>query len=209
MAQQVAPDLHRGDRRSRPMRTGRSRSCQPRRTCGSCVAPAWRPSTVEYRQISGGVLGQTPDRIDAPGDDPAQWTLASRRPGLAGGAGRPRLRLAGDPLGEVQRDPARPRRGRGRSRHGPGEPGRLGPPRGRPGRRPGGRLGRPPPTRTSRSPTGCRCCSTPGCARWSNRAGPSATRRSSPPPRPPASRSTSPAPATSSTDARPTIRPRS
>jgi phosphoribosylaminoimidazolecarboxamide formyltransferase/IMP cyclohydrolase len=41
------------------------------------VAPEWCPSTVEYRQISGGVLGQSPDRIDAPGDDPAQWTLAT------------------------------------------------------------------------------------------------------------------------------------
>jgi phosphoribosylaminoimidazolecarboxamide formyltransferase/IMP cyclohydrolase len=44
------------------------------------VAPVWSPSTVEYRSISGGVLGQTPDRIDAPGDDPTQWTLASGDP---------------------------------------------------------------------------------------------------------------------------------
>jgi phosphoribosylaminoimidazolecarboxamide formyltransferase/IMP cyclohydrolase len=44
------------------------------------VAPQWRPSTVEFRQISGGVLAQSPDRIDARGDDPAQWTLASGSP---------------------------------------------------------------------------------------------------------------------------------
>ena len=44
------------------------------------VAPDWYPSTVEYRQISGGALSQTPDRIDAPGDDPATWTLASGTP---------------------------------------------------------------------------------------------------------------------------------
>src|SRR5262249_54943250 len=44
------------------------------------VAPDWCPSTVEYRQISGGALGQTPDRIDAPGDDPSSWTLASGSP---------------------------------------------------------------------------------------------------------------------------------
>jgi len=33
--------------------------------------------SVEWRQISGGVLVQTGDRIDAPGDDPASWTLAA------------------------------------------------------------------------------------------------------------------------------------
>jgi len=32
---------------------------------------------VENRQISGGLLVQSRDRIDAPGDDPAAWTLAS------------------------------------------------------------------------------------------------------------------------------------
>jgi phosphoribosylaminoimidazolecarboxamide formyltransferase/IMP cyclohydrolase len=51
-----------------------------RRNLRVLVAPDWRPSTVEYRQISGGVLGQTPDRIDAPGDDPTTWTLASGSP---------------------------------------------------------------------------------------------------------------------------------
>src|SRR5690606_27067013 len=30
---------------------------------------------VELRAISGGVLAQTVDRLDAPGDDPAAWTL--------------------------------------------------------------------------------------------------------------------------------------
>ncbi|MFD2421515.1 bifunctional phosphoribosylaminoimidazolecarboxamide formyltransferase/IMP cyclohydrolase [Amycolatopsis pigmentata] len=32
---------------------------------------------IEFRPISGGVLVQTADRIDAPGDDPANWTLAT------------------------------------------------------------------------------------------------------------------------------------
>jgi phosphoribosylaminoimidazolecarboxamide formyltransferase / IMP cyclohydrolase len=32
---------------------------------------------VEFRAISGGVLLQTVDRLDAPGDDPATWTLAA------------------------------------------------------------------------------------------------------------------------------------
>jgi phosphoribosylaminoimidazolecarboxamide formyltransferase/IMP cyclohydrolase len=39
-------------------------------------APRWTPTTVESRQVSGGVLVQAADRIDAPGDDPATWTLA-------------------------------------------------------------------------------------------------------------------------------------
>jgi phosphoribosylaminoimidazolecarboxamide formyltransferase / IMP cyclohydrolase len=41
------------------------------------VAPEWRPSTVESRQIGGGVLRQVADRIDAPGDDPSGWRLAA------------------------------------------------------------------------------------------------------------------------------------
>jgi phosphoribosylaminoimidazolecarboxamide formyltransferase / IMP cyclohydrolase len=34
-------------------------------------------SPVEQRQVSGGLLVQTVDRLDAPGDDPAGWTLAA------------------------------------------------------------------------------------------------------------------------------------
>ncbi len=33
--------------------------------------------SLELRQVSGGVLVQTADRLDAPGDDPATWTLAT------------------------------------------------------------------------------------------------------------------------------------
>jgi phosphoribosylaminoimidazolecarboxamide formyltransferase/IMP cyclohydrolase len=43
-------------------------------------APAWRPAPVEQRQVSGGILVQTADRIDAPGDDPATWQLVSGEP---------------------------------------------------------------------------------------------------------------------------------
>ncbi|MQA02822.1 MAG: bifunctional phosphoribosylaminoimidazolecarboxamide formyltransferase/IMP cyclohydrolase [Streptosporangiales bacterium] len=35
---------------------------------------------VELRAISGGLLAQTPDRLDAPGDDPAGWTLRAGEP---------------------------------------------------------------------------------------------------------------------------------
>jgi phosphoribosylaminoimidazolecarboxamide formyltransferase/IMP cyclohydrolase len=43
-------------------------------------APAWRPVTVEQRAISGGILVQTADRIDGPGDDPATWQLVTGEP---------------------------------------------------------------------------------------------------------------------------------
>jgi phosphoribosylaminoimidazolecarboxamide formyltransferase / IMP cyclohydrolase len=36
--------------------------------------------SVETRPISGGTLLQTADRLDAPGDDPATWTLATGEP---------------------------------------------------------------------------------------------------------------------------------
>jgi len=35
---------------------------------------------VEWRQVSGGVLVQLADRVDAAGDDPATWTLATGGP---------------------------------------------------------------------------------------------------------------------------------
>jgi phosphoribosylaminoimidazolecarboxamide formyltransferase/IMP cyclohydrolase len=38
-------------------------------------APDEHPDPVEFRGISGGVLMQTVDRIDADGDDPKAWTL--------------------------------------------------------------------------------------------------------------------------------------
>jgi phosphoribosylaminoimidazolecarboxamide formyltransferase / IMP cyclohydrolase len=38
------------------------------------------PDPVEFKAISGGVLMQTVDRIDAEGDDPANWTLQAGEP---------------------------------------------------------------------------------------------------------------------------------
>jgi phosphoribosylaminoimidazolecarboxamide formyltransferase/IMP cyclohydrolase len=38
------------------------------------------PDPVEFRGISGGVLVQRDDRVDAPGDDPASWTLVTGDP---------------------------------------------------------------------------------------------------------------------------------
>lgn len=45
-----------------------------------CPAPAARAAGVEWRQVSGGMLLQTADLIDAPGDDPARWELKSGAP---------------------------------------------------------------------------------------------------------------------------------
>ena len=44
-------------------------------TCGEFV-----PAAVEVRQVSGGMLAQSVDRLDAPGDDPATWTLQTGAP---------------------------------------------------------------------------------------------------------------------------------
>ncbi len=43
-----------------------------------CAPPAGSP--LETRQIPGGVLVQVADRFQAPGDDPATWTLAAGAP---------------------------------------------------------------------------------------------------------------------------------
>lgn len=40
-------------------------------------APAWTPAKIEWRPVTGGVLTQVADRVDAPGDDPAGWQLAT------------------------------------------------------------------------------------------------------------------------------------
>ncbi len=44
------------------------------------VEPPANTSRVEQRAITGGVLVQTRDLIDAPGDDPANWTLQTGAP---------------------------------------------------------------------------------------------------------------------------------
>jgi phosphoribosylaminoimidazolecarboxamide formyltransferase/IMP cyclohydrolase len=44
------------------------------------IAPQWTPEMVEWRLVSGGVLAQTADRIDAPGDTPSAWQLVTGAP---------------------------------------------------------------------------------------------------------------------------------
>ncbi|MBQ1044528.1 MULTISPECIES: bifunctional phosphoribosylaminoimidazolecarboxamide formyltransferase/IMP cyclohydrolase [unclassified Micromonospora] len=43
-------------------------------------APAFAVRPAEWRQVSGGVLVQSRDAVDAPGDDPSGWTLATGDP---------------------------------------------------------------------------------------------------------------------------------
>ncbi|SCL19423.1 phosphoribosylaminoimidazolecarboxamide formyltransferase / IMP cyclohydrolase [Micromonospora nigra] len=40
-------------------------------------APAFRPQPAEWRHVTGGVLVQLRDAVDADGDDPANWRLAT------------------------------------------------------------------------------------------------------------------------------------
>jgi phosphoribosylaminoimidazolecarboxamide formyltransferase/IMP cyclohydrolase len=44
------------------------------------VAPPWAPAPAEWKQVSGGVLVQMADRVDAPGDDISAWRLVSGEP---------------------------------------------------------------------------------------------------------------------------------
>jgi phosphoribosylaminoimidazolecarboxamide formyltransferase/IMP cyclohydrolase len=44
------------------------------------MPPDVRADPWEFRAISGGILAQTVDALDAPGDDPAGWTLAAGDP---------------------------------------------------------------------------------------------------------------------------------
>ena len=44
------------------------------------VASEPQQGGTEFRQVSGGLLVQQRDAFDAPGDDPANWTLATGSP---------------------------------------------------------------------------------------------------------------------------------
>jgi phosphoribosylaminoimidazolecarboxamide formyltransferase/IMP cyclohydrolase len=44
------------------------------------VADPYASGDVELRSVSGGLLLQSPDRIDAPGDDPQSWQLVAGEP---------------------------------------------------------------------------------------------------------------------------------
>jgi phosphoribosylaminoimidazolecarboxamide formyltransferase/IMP cyclohydrolase len=47
------------------------------------IAPPWQPAEIEYRQVSGGMLAQHADRVDADGDDVQAWRLVAGEPAEA------------------------------------------------------------------------------------------------------------------------------
>ncbi len=49
----------------------------------TCPPPVRGSHVPEWRQVDGGLLLQTPDQIDAPGDDPAGWELKTGQPASA------------------------------------------------------------------------------------------------------------------------------
>ena len=92
-------DLHRGHRRP-GLRGRRARGPATARRTSGCCAPG-RPGRA--RSSSGrstaGCWCRSRDRLDADGDDPADWTLATGERADAAELARPGVRLAGLPRG--------------------------------------------------------------------------------------------------------------
>ncbi|MFZ5850506.1 MAG: bifunctional phosphoribosylaminoimidazolecarboxamide formyltransferase/IMP cyclohydrolase [Actinomycetota bacterium] len=61
----------------RVLRVGPPLSAGPLSAGPLSAGPLSAGPPLEWRPVSGGLLLQDPDRIDAPGDDPAAWRLAS------------------------------------------------------------------------------------------------------------------------------------
>ena len=143
MAEQIIDGLRRGGDRA-GLRPGGDRD--PDREVEEHPAAALRPAAVgsavgegrwnhahrsgspdfEFRPVSGGMLAQTWDRVDAPGDDPANWELKAGEAADAATLADLAFAWRALPGGQVERDPARGGRRVGRRGHGTGEPGRLG-----------------------------------------------------------------------------------
>jgi phosphoribosylaminoimidazolecarboxamide formyltransferase/IMP cyclohydrolase len=142
------------------------------------VVPPSPPQGVEWRPISGGMLLQVRDRLDAPGDDPAAWSLQT---GEASAEVLDDLAFAWRAVRAVKSNAILLASGGATVGVGMGQVNRVDAARlavERAGDRAGERS--PPRTRSSPSPTGCRCCSTPGFAPSCNPAGRSATPKWSP-----------------------------
>src|SRR6185437_4201241 len=104
-----------------------------------CAPPSAAP--VEIRPITGGILMQSVDRVDEPGDDPANWQLKAGP--AASQAQLADLAFAWKACRSVKSNAILlAARSLGRGGHGPGQPGGLGAPGRAAGRGPGGGLGR-------------------------------------------------------------------
>ncbi len=139
----VAPGVRRGRGRGAAAQEEHPDPGLPADAAGRRRDPADQRRAADAAPRPGRRARRRPGHLDA----------RDRGGGLGRGARRPGVRVEGLPAREVQRDPARPRRRLGRRRHGPGQPGRLVPARGRRGRGTGRRARWPPPTRSSRSRT--------------------------------------------------------
>ena len=79
------------------------------------------PGSLDFKRVRGGFLVQDQFQFD-PSDQ--HWTVATERQPTERGMDRPPVRLGRRGLGQVERHPARPRRGGDRDRRRPDEPGR-------------------------------------------------------------------------------------
>ncbi|MEI2643426.1 MAG: hypothetical protein V9G10_14175 [Candidatus Nanopelagicales bacterium] len=193
-------DLPRGDHRAVVHVRGAGRAAAEEEPAPA-ASRSRAQAGAEVRFISGGMLMQGADRIDAPGDDPAQWTLAAGEPADETTLRRSRVRLARLPGGQEQRDSA----GQGaRLRWASAWARSTGwiPPgwRWHAPVRSGRRVRLLPPTPSSRSRTDSKCCWLRASRRWYSPVVLCATRKWSLPPAQPGLRCTSPGCGTSSTD---------
>ena len=218
--------LHRGRHRAGLRGRGRGDPVQEEEHPPPGPARGYGRYPTEFRQVSGGMLVQATDKVDADGDNPANWTLAAGDAADAAtladlafawtacrAAKSNAILLAdngaavGIGMGQVNRlDSCKLAVERANTLGVTVESDVEGAAPAAAVRRPTPRARRSGPaapwrprTRSSRSPTDCRSWSTPACAPSSSPAALSGTRKSSPQPTPPASRCTSPERATSST----------
>ena len=108
MAEHDRRRLHRGRRRAR-LRRRRARDPDRRKNVRLLRCDGRHPGRgVEWRPVSGGAAAaDRPTSSTPPATTRRRWTLATGAPADDATLARPGVRLAGLPLGEVQRDPAR------------------------------------------------------------------------------------------------------
>ena len=122
-----------------------------------CAPPPPEHGRRSGARSDGGLLLQTPDRIDAPGDDPANWELKTGQPAAPDTLADLAFAWRAMPQREVERDPAGGRRRVGRRRAWARSTGSTRAAWRWPGPGTGRSARSRPATRTSRSRTTWRC----------------------------------------------------